>query len=119
MLIHNITVQSFKKTIKKKSEMFFIIEKNIHVLIIIYLRGKGWSIMAETNFYVSIYDNYATNNLVCVLFVFVFVSKNTTKIEPINPKQPAKREITKSQHKFYNTNGVYNTSLFVVKNCSL
>lgn len=99
--------------------MFFIIEKNIHVLIIIYLRGKGWSIMAETNFYVSIYDNYAIINLVCVLFVFVFVSKNTTKIEPINPKTPAKRELTKSQHRFYNTNGVYNTSLFVVKNCSL
>lgn len=102
-----MTVESKKKNIK--NEMFFIIEKNIHVPIIIYLRGKGWSIMAETNFYVSIYDNYAIINLVCDLFVFVFVRiprklnqfflKNLScQIKKqINPKQPAKREITKGQ----------------------
>lgn len=53
--------------------MFFIIEKNIYVLIIIYLRGKGWLIMVEMNFYVLIYDKYVIINLVCVFFVFVFV----------------------------------------------
>lgn len=112
-----MTVKSKKKNYKK-NEMFFIIEKNIHVLIIIYLRGKGWSIMAETNFYVSIYDNYAIINLVCVLFVFVFVRiprklnqfflKNLScqVKKQINNKQPAKREMTKRQHKFYNTNDV-------------
>lgn len=114
--VHNMTVQS-KKNIKK-TRCFSFLKKNIHILIIIYLRGKGWSITTETNFYVSIYDNYAIINLVCVLFVFVFVriprklnqfflrNLSCQVKKQINHKQPAKREFTKSQYKFYNTNDV-------------
>lgn len=106
-----------KKNIKEKRDVFHYRKK--YTCSDYNLSKRKGLVNYGRNFYVSIYDNYAIINLVCVLFVFVFVSKNTTKIEPINPKTPAKREFTKSQHKFYNTNGVYNTSLFVVKNCSL
>lgn len=96
--------------------MFFIIEKNIHVLIIIYLRGKGWLIMAETNFYVSIYDNYAIINLVCVLFVFVFV-RIPRKLNQFFPQKPimSNKETNKPQTTSQKRNNQRPTMMYIIR----